>query len=406
MQIYLDHSATTPPCDVAIAAAQRVMTELWGNPSSIHSWGDRSAMVLETARLQVATLINGDPTGVIFTSGGTEADNLAILGVAQRFTQPRHIISSQVEHSAIERTLERLEAQGWAITRLPVDRAGRVNPSDLALAIRPETVLVSIIFAQSEVGTLQPIAELGTITRRSGALFHTDAVQAVGRVAVDLQTLPVDLLSLSSHKIYGIQGAGALWARPGINLAPQLLGGGQESKRRSGTQALPAIAAFGAAAERMAQTWETEAQRLGQLRDRLFERLAPLPALHPTGDRLHRLPHHVSFCLRGRLPLPSGRDLVRQLDRAGIAASSGSACSSGSLTPSPTLLAMGYDSAEATAALRLSLGQSTTEADIDWTALVLAQVLERLGVGQTNGGDRDSQRSVLGCATPGPCRYT
>jgi cysteine desulfurase len=276
----------------------------------------------------------------------------------------------------------------------------------LALAIRPETVLVSIIFAQSEVGTLQPIAELGTIAQRSGALFHTDAVQAVGRVAVDLQTLPVDLLSLSSHKIYGIQGAGALWARPGIHLAPQLLGGGQESKRRSGTQALPAIAAFGAAAEQMAHTWEAEAQRLGQLRDRLFERLAPLPALQPTGDRLHRLPHHVSFCLRGRLPLPSGRDLVRQLDRAGIAASSGSACSSGSLTPSPTLLAMGYDPAEATAALRLSLGHSTTEADIDWTALVLAQVLERLGVGQFNGGDRDSQRSVLGCATPGPCRYT
>ena len=383
MQIYLDHSATTPPCSAAIAAAQRAMTEEWGNPSSIHGWGDRAATVLETARWQVAALLNADPTELIFTSGGTEADNLAIFGVAQGFDAPRHIISSQVEHSAIEQTLQRLEAQGWAVTRLPVDRAGRVSPAELAAAIRPETALVSIIFAQSEVGTIQPIAELGAIARRAGVLFHTDAVQAVARVAVDVQRLPVDLLSLSSHKIYGVQGAGALWVRSGVNLVPQLLGGGQESKRRSGTQALPAIAAFGAAAERAAGEWEAEARRLRQLRDRLVDRLAPLSALHPTGDWVDRLPHHASFCLRGRSPLPSGRDLVRQLDRAGIAASSGSACNSGSLSPSPTLIAMGYETAEATAALRFSLGHSTTVDDIDWTAIVVEQVLARLGVGNS-----------------------
>lgn len=386
MQIYLDHSATTPPCAAAIAAAQQVMAESWGNPSSIHHWGERAALVLETARLQVAGLLNAEPERLLFTSGGTEADNLAVLGVAQRFGSPRHIISSQVEHSAIERSLQTLEQRGWAVTRLPVDRAGRVSPTDLAAAIRPETVLVSIIFAQSEVGTLQPIAELGAIAQRAGVLFHTDAVQAVGRVAVDLQTLPVDLLSLSSHKIYGVQGAGALWVRSGVTLWPQLVGGGQEGGLRSGTQALPAIAAFGAAAERATNHWMPEAARLRQLRDRLFERLALFPALQPTGDRAHRLPHHASFCLRGRSPLPSGRDLVRHLDRAGIAASSGSACNSGSLSPSPALLAMGYEPAEATAALRFSLGSSTTAEDIDWTAIALGQILDRLGV----GGDRSA----------------
>ncbi|TAD80691.1 MAG: cysteine desulfurase [Oscillatoriales cyanobacterium] len=388
MQIYLDHSATTPPCAAAIAAAQRVMAEQWGNPSSIHHWGERAALVLETARLQVASLLNAEPERLLFTSGGTEADNLALLGVAQWFDQPRHLVSSQVEHSAIERSLQALEQRGWAVTRLPVDRAGRVSPADLAAAIRPETVLVSIIFAQSEVGTVQPIAELGAIARRAGVLFHTDAVQAVARVAVDLQTLPVDLLSLSSHKIYGVQGAGALWVRSGVSLWPQLVGGGQEGGLRSGTQALPAIAAFGAAAEQAAGSWVAEAARLRQLRDRLFDRLTGCPVLQPTGDRAHRLPHHASFCLRadhyGRSPLPSGRDLVRQLDRAGIGASSGSACNSGSLSPSPALLAMGYDPAEATAALRFSLGSSTTAEDIDWTAIALGQILDRLGV----GGDR------------------
>lgn len=380
MQIYLDHSATTPPCPEAIAAAQEVMTRHWGNPSSVHSWGDRAATVLETARMQVASLLNADPDRLIFTAGGTEADNLAILGIARQYRQPRHLVISSVEHSAIARPAAGLERQGWAVTRLPVNRQGRVDPASLAAALRPDTVLVSVIYGQSEIGTLQPIEALGAIAREAGIPFHTDAVQAAGRVPLDLQRLPADLLSLSGHKLYGLQGAGALYVRPGTDLEPLLAGGGQEAGLRSGTQALPAIAGFGAAAARAAAELAAESARLASLRDRLFDRLADLPGLLPTGDRLHRLPHHASFCLAARpgIALPSGRELVRQMDRAGIAVSSGSACNSGKLSPSPALKAMGYRDDEATAALRLTLGRSTAPEDIDWTALTLKQVLARL----------------------------
>ncbi|HEY9838656.1 MAG TPA: cysteine desulfurase family protein, partial [Vampirovibrionales bacterium] len=290
---------------------------------------------------------------------------------------------SNVEHSAVSKTAELLEQWGWEVTQLPVDRLGRVNPDDLKSALRSNTVLVSVIYGQSEVGTVQPIQELGAIARAAGVLFHVDGVQAVGRLPVNVQELPVDLLSLSSHKIYGPQGAGALYVREGLELIPLLTGGGQESNRRSGTQAVPAIAGFGVAAELAMEEMPTETPRLIQLRDRLFDLLADTPELIPTGDRLHRLPHHVSFCLgedahsRGSHPI-SGRAIVRQMNLAGIAISSGSACSSGKLNPSPVLLAMGYSPTEATAAVRLTLGRHTTTADIDWTAMVLKQVLARL----------------------------
>lgn len=383
MQIYLDYSATTPTRPEAIALMQDVLTQQWGNPSSIHVWGQRAATLVERSRVQVARLVNAPPEAIVFTSGGTESNNLAIMGVAQQYTRPQHIVISSVEHSAIEQPVRMLEQWGWAVTRLPVDSVGRVNPLDLKAALRPNTVLVSIIYGQSEVGTVQPIAELCQMTRSSGAtqriLFHTDAVQVAGRLPLDMQQLPVDLLSLSSHKIYGSQGAGALYIRPGVKLVPLLSGGGQEGKVRSGTQAVPAIAGFGIAAELIAAEMATETPRLLRLRDRLFNHFSDLPELMPTGDRIHRLPHHVSFCLpNADGEQLNGKVLVRQMNLAGIGISAGAACSSGTLLPSPILLAMGYRDRVAKAGIRLTLGRDTTEADIDWTATVLKQILERV----------------------------
>ncbi len=357
----------------------QIMTEQWGNPSSLHQWGATAATVVERARFQVANLINADPDTVVFTSGGTEADNLAIMGIARHYAAPQHIIISSIEHSAIAEPTRWLEQTGWRVTYLPVNAQGRVNPQDLAAAIRPDTVMASVIYGQSEVGTLQPIEELGQIARDRGIVFHTDAVQVVGRLPIDVQRLPVDLLSLSSHKIYGPQGCGALYVRPGVELVPLLSGGGQEFKLRSGTQAVPAIAGFGLAAALIQQDMNTETPRLIQLRDRLFEQLADVPDLVPTGDRLHRLPHHASFYLiSGDGDRLSGKTLVRQMNLAGIGISAGSACHSGKLLPSPILTAMGLSDRAAKCGIRLTLGRLTTPADVDWTALVLKQILGRL----------------------------
>ncbi|MEL7039546.1 MAG: cysteine desulfurase family protein [Cyanobacteria bacterium J06592_8] len=382
MQIYLDYSATTPTRPEAIAAMQAVLTQQWGNPSSLHEWGQRAATILERSRSQVAHLINAPPESIIFTSGGTEADNMAILGVARCYSTPQHLIISSVEHSAIAEPAKLLEQWGWEVTRLPVDKMGRVHPLDLQAAIQPNTVLISVIYGQSEIGSLQPIEALGQIARSQGILFHTDAVQVAGRVPINVQTLPVDLLSLSSHKIYGPQGSGALYIRPEVELQPLLAGGGQEIKLRSGTQAVPIIAGFGVAAELAADEIEQETPRLIQLRDRLFDLLADVPELIPTGDRIHRLPHHVSFCFRPQTEEAelaiTGKTLVRQMNLAGIGISAGSACHSGKLSPSPILLAMGYDEKTALGGIRLTLGRDTQEADIDWTAMVLKQILHRL----------------------------
>lgn len=378
MQIYLDYSATTPPRPEVIAAVQSVMAEQWGNPSSLHQWGNRAATVLEQARFQVAGLINANVDSILFTAGGTEADNLALLGVAHTFDRPQHLIISAVEHSAIAKPADALEAQGWQVTRLPVDSQGRIHPDTLRQALRSNTVLVSMIYGQSEVGTLQPIAQLGQIARDHGAIFHTDAVQVAGRLPLDVQTLPVDLLSLSSHKIYGPQGVGALYVRPGVTLHPLIGGGGQESGLRSGTQALPNIAGFGVAAALARQEMPQETQRLMALRDRLFDQLADVPHLIPTGDRHHRLPHHASFCLTsGDGDRVSGKTLVRQMNLAGIGISAGAACNSGTLTPSSILKAMGYSDTAAKCGIRLTLGRHTTVEDVDWAALVLKQVVER-----------------------------
>ncbi len=379
MQIYLDYSATTPTRPEAIALMQHVLAEQWGNPSSLHAWGQQAATLLERARVGVARLLNAPSETIVFTSGGTESNNLAVMGVARNYTTPQHMIISSVEHSAIAEPVRLLEQWGWQVTRLNVDSLGRVNPIELQSALRFNTVLVSIIYGQSEVGTIQPIMQLGEITRAHGALFHTDAVQVAGRLPIDMQQLPVDLLSLSSHKLYGPQGAGALYVRPGVELVPLLGGGGQESKLRSGTQALPAIAGFGMAAELAVQEMAIETPRLIYLREQLFDQLVDTPGLVPTGDRWNRLPHHVSFSLHhadgDRL---SGKTLVRQMNLAGIGISAGSACNSGKLVPSPVLVAMGYSDRLAKSGIRLTLGRDTTITDIDWTVMVLKQVLARL----------------------------
>ncbi len=379
MQVYLDHSATTPPRPEAISVVQKILKESWGNPSSLHSWGTRAALALETARLQVAQLLSvANPDQIIFTSGGTESNNLALLGIARQYSRPQHLIISSVEHSAVSEPALWLEKTGWQVTRLAVDRQGRVDPLTLEQAIQPNTRLISIIYGQSEVGTLQPIDQLGAIARDRGILFHTDAVQVAGRLPLDLEKLPVDLLSLSSHKLYGIQGAGALYVREGVELVPLLAGGGQEQGLRSGTQALAAIAAFGVAADLARQELASEMPRLINLRERLFEQLAEISYLHPTGDRQHRLPHHLSFIVvdpQTPNQVITGKTLVRALDAAGIGISAGSACHSGKLSPSPILLAMGYPTGQCLSGIRLSLGRETTLEDIDWTALVLKQIL-------------------------------
>ena len=383
MQIYLDNSATTKPRPEAISAAQAVFEQQWGNPSSLHDWGQRAATVLETARMQVAALLNAfNPESIVFTSGGTEANNLAIMGVARQYSTPQHVVISSIEHSAINEPVKLLKQWGWQVTKLPVNRYGRVNPLDLQASLQPNTVLVSVIYGQSEVGTLQPIEKLAAITREHGALFHTDAVQVAGRLPVDVAQLGIDLLSLSSHKLYGIQGAGVLYIREGIQLVPLLGGGGQEANIRSGTQALPAITALGVAAELAAAEMQTEVFRLSSLRDRLFDLMADYPCLETTGDRIYRLPHHASFILSDRFADRAkdvtGKTIVRQLNLAGIGISAGSACHSGKLNPSPILSAMGYNPEAAKRGIRLTLGRDTTEADIDWTAMVLKQVICRL----------------------------
>jgi cysteine desulfurase len=376
MQIYLDHGATTPARPEVIDLMTAIMRSQWGNPSSLHWWGERSTMVIERSRLQVASLINADPEGIVFTSGGTESDNMALMGVARQYQRPQHMVVSSVEHSAVRLPAMYLEQNGWEITYLPVDRYGQVSPQDLARSLRPNTVLVSIITAQNEVGTIQPIDKLGQICRSANVLFHTDAVQAIGKMPIDVQSLPIDMLSMSAHKFYGVQGIGAIYVNPLTtnkrSLIPLIQGGGQERGYRSGTESVAAISAMGLAAELAEKELSIESVRLSKLRDRLFTLLADIPDLIPTGAMgTARLPHHLSFYHKQI----NGRRLVREMNLAGIAISSGSACSSGAIEPSSILLKMGYSETDARNSIRLTLGKSTTEADIDWTSIVMHQIL-------------------------------
>lgn len=370
---YFDHSATTPPRPEALAAFQRAANESWGNPSSLHSWGQRAAISIEIARQQVATLIAAATERIVFTSGGTESDNLALLGVARRFESPQHLIISSVEHAAIAKPALYLESQGWQVTRLPVNEQGQVSPFVLADAVQPDTVLVSVIHGQSEVGTIQPIADLAEVCREAGVLLHSDCVQTAGRLPIDVDQMGVDLLSMSSHKLYGPQGVGALYVREGVEIAPVTLGGKQEEGLRAGTQAVPSIAGFGVAAELAQQELNSEANRLRALQAQLAEAIAGIDGLVATGptelDR--RLPHHLSYCT----DLHTGTWLVTQLNLVGFAVSAGSACSSGELQPNPTLLACGFSEQQALGAIRLTMGKATTEAAIGQLAETLKTLM-------------------------------
>jgi cysteine desulfurase len=298
--------------------------------------------------------------------------------MAQGYDRPQHLIISSVEHSAIEASATFLETQGWQVTRLAVDRDGLVSPETLAAAIQPNTVLVSIIYGQNEVGTLQPIASLAAVARAQGVLFHTDAVQLAGRVPLNVDTLGVDLLSLSSHKLYGPQGVGALYVRPGVKLVAVQRGGGQEQTLRSGTQGVATIAGFGIAAALAVQELEIEQPRLQSLRDRLRNQLDTTPYLVWTGAQEQRLPHHLSFCIDHPQQKPvNGKTIVRQLNLASIGISSGSACSSGQTQPSRILRAMGYSDRLALSSLRISFGKPTRLLDVDWVAQVIPQIVER-----------------------------
>lgn len=375
MLAYLDNSATTKPCPEAVAAMVDALETGWGNPSALYRFGMDAARRLRVAREQVAKALGAEPDRVFFTSGGTEADNWALKGAAElRQKKGKHIITTAIEHHAVLHTAQWLEKQGYEVTCLPVDREGRVDPAAVRAAIRPDTILISVMAANNEIGTVEPIAEIGAIAREAGVLFHTDAVQAVGHIPVNVEDWKVDLLSLSGHKIYGPRGIGVLYMRKLLRLPPLIHGGGQERGRRSGTENVAAAVGLAAALREAADGMEEESRRLSALRDKLLDGLSALPYARVTGSRDHRLPGTASLVFEG----VEGEALLLQLDRSGICASSGSACSSASLDPSHVLLAIGLPHAIAHGSLRLSLGRETTEEDVDAILREVPQAVQYL----------------------------
>ena len=372
-RIYLDHNATTPPLPEVTTAVARAMTESWGNPSTLYASGRQARRVLDEARTKVAALIGAeDPSELTFTSGGTEGDNLALAGACQALAnRGDHVITSITEHKAVLETCAALEGRGFRVTYLPVDGTGRVHPDAVRRAIRPGTILVSLMLANNEVGTINPVVEISGVCRDAGVLFHTDAVQGVGKIPVDVGTLGADLLTLSAHKFGGPRGAGALWSRSGTRILPVLRGGAQEHGLRPGTENVPAIHGFGAAAELAGRTLAERTQRLRLLRDLLWERIRrEIPQAHVHGDLVNGLPNvlNVSF------PAWDAEEMVLALDREGIEAGTGSACSTGKTEPSHVLLAMGVPPDEAAGAIRFSLGRGNTNEDIDTVVNVLARL--------------------------------
>ena len=376
-RVYLDYAGFAP-VDPRVLAVMRPFLEAGiGNPSARHSLGAEARESLEAARAKVGRLVGGAASGVIFTSGATEANNLAIRGVAVRVgDRSRHVVTSSIEHMSILNPCRDLEKAGVSVTLLPVDGEGRVDPDELRRALRPDTVLVSIGAANEEIGTVQPIADLARVTQAAKVPVHVDAVGAVGRVPVPAETLGIDLLTLSGNDIYGPPGTGALWVRPGVKLAAQILGGGQEGGYRSGTENLPAIVGLGVAAELIrTEGHHGESARLAGLRDRLVAGLlAAVPDSRVTGSRSTRLPHHLSVVLRG----VKADSVLLDLDLSGVAASSGSACASLTRTPSHVLRAIGCTPVETEGSLCLTLGRWSTGADVDAVLDRLPPIVARL----------------------------
>ena len=374
--VYADHAATTALSDHALQAMTPYFQVKYGNPSSLYRFAQDTKAELEQMRARVAACLGALPEEITFTSGGTESDNWALLGVAElRGKKGGHIITSAVEHHAVLHTAQYLEKQGFEVTYLLVDGKGRVNPADVKTALRSDTILISIMAANNEIGAVQPIEEIGAIAREAGVLFHTDAVQAVGHVPVDVERWKVDLLSLSAHKFHGPRGVGALYVKKPLRLPPLIHGGGQERGRRSGTENVAGIAGMTAALEEAVAGLEGESARLTALRDRLIDGiLAAVPRSRLTGPRENRLPGAASFVFE----CVEGESILLRLDNEGICASSGSACSSASLDPSHVLLAIGLPHEIAHGSLRLTLGRETSGEDVDYLLKVIPEVVAGL----------------------------
>ncbi|WP_455594334.1 cysteine desulfurase NifS [Cloacibacillus porcorum] len=379
-EVYLDNSATTKVDPRVTEAMLPYFSEKYGNPNSLHKFGREARAAIDNARAQVASLINAKPTDIIFTGAGSEADNLAIKGAAWALKEKgkgSHIITSAIEHHAILDTVRWLGKMGFEYTILPVDDKGFVSPADLEAAIRPDTILATIMFANNEIGTIQPVKELGEVCRRHGVMFHVDGVQAAGHIKVDVEQLPIDMMTMAAHKMYGPKGLGALYVRRGVKLIPTLHGGGQEFGLRSGTENVPGIVGFGVAAEIAKERLERgDDKKLAQLRDYFIDGvLSRIPESHLTGAAGDaRLPFHTSFTVK----YIEGEGMLLLLDAAGIAASSGSACTSGSLEPSYVLLATRLDHTTAHGSVRLTMSHDTTKEDIDYVLEKFPEIVEKL----------------------------
>lgn len=375
-QIYMDHAATTPVHPAVVEAMRPYFADRFGNPSSLHLFGREAKDTLETAREKVAALIGATPGEIVFTSGGTESDNFALVGAARaNERRGRHVVTSVIEHHAVLETCVFLEELGFNVTRVPVDRDGFVDPDDVERALRPDTVLVSIMASNNEIGTLEPVAEIGVRLKERSIPFHCDAVQSAGAVSVNVEEMNADLLSLSAHKLYGPKGVGALYIRRGTRMKPLLHGGEQERARRAGTENLPGIVGFGVACEVARGDLTQTSHYVGQLRDRLIDGLtAAVEAVALNGHRTQRLPGNVNVSIKGC----EGESLVLNLDLVGVAASTGSACSSGSLSPSHVLKALGLPQELEQSAIRLTLGRTNTEEEVDAVLEELPRIVSRL----------------------------
>ncbi|SHE57836.1 cysteine desulfurase [Desulforamulus putei DSM 12395] len=376
-KVYFDHSATTPVDPAVAEEMMKYLTEHFGNPSSIHAFGREARKAVEKARQQVATAIGASSVGEIaFTGTGTEADNMAIRGVAYANRHKgNHIITSAVEHSAVLNCCKQLEREGFSVTVLPPDQYGRVTAQQVADAITDKTILITIMHANNEIGTIMPIKEISEVARERKIIFHTDAVQSVGKIHVNVDELGVDLLTLSGHKIYGPKGVGAMYIRKGTFWHPIMFGGGQERRRRPGTENVAGIVGLGKAVELATQRMHADAERLSKYRDRIISKvLEKIPHTILTGHPKERLPNHVSFCFR----FIEGESMLLMLDMKGIAISSGSACTSGSLEPSHVLTAIGLSKEVAHGSLRLTMGKDNTEEDVEYFLETLPPIIERL----------------------------
>jgi len=375
-RVYLDYAATTPTDPRVVEAMRPYFTELYGNPSSLHAFGQEAKSAVEKARGQLAALLGCKTEEIVFTSGGTEADNQALEGVAfANEKKGNHIIVSKIEHHAVTECCEFLKKRGFEITYLPVDKYGLVDPDVVEKAITPKTILVSVMHANNEIGTIEPIAEISKRVKEKGVVFHTDAVQTVGHLPTKVDELGVDLLSLSAHKLYGPKGVGALYIRKGTRVIPFLHGGAQENNRRASTENVPGVVGLGAAAEIAGREMAEEAKRLQPLRDKLIKGLlGKIPEVQLNGHPTERLPNNVNVSVH----FIEGESMLLNLDMLGIAASSGSACTSGSLEPSHVLLAIGLPHEIAHGSLRFTFGKNTTEAEIDYVLDNLPQIVDKL----------------------------